>query len=55
MVEGVERLGEDEGVLRQHGELEGAYDLLDDFVEARRLEDQRLEFVAAGVAGQLLG
>ena len=40
MIEPVEQLREAERILRQHREFEGAQHLLDDVVEARRLEDE---------------
>src|SRR5438067_11624210 len=55
VIERVERPGERERVLGEYRELERSNDLLDDLVEARRVEHERPELVAAVCAIELAG
>src|SRR4029453_2539841 len=55
MVERIERLRQPERVLGEHREFQRSDNQFDDLVEARRLEHQSPELVAAMLAGQLGG
>ena len=53
VIEAVEHLRQTERVFREHREFQRPNDLLDDFIEARRFEDERPQIVAAALAREL--